>query len=191
MSFAAYPTDTNVTDFLTGQGVVSAATGTVGLAQYAAAARDEFERRTGRQFLGDAANTVRIFDPPANDLLILGVELWSLNTVQWQPQGGSAETLTSGTDYLALSPNVTVVPEPLNEPVWALRFLTRRWGWPLSPSERHSIRVSAKWGHGENLPDDVWLAMVQRAAQLAAPTASGASSWRFTFEDAVRRWRLL
>ncbi len=188
MGKSAYPTATDLTQYLTAAGTPVPAG--LDLASIAAAAVDEFERRAGRRMLREAADAVRRFDPPADrdGWLDLEADLCTLTSVEYQPAGAAPVALAEGSDFRTLSRNPGVAPEPLTEPIVAL-ILARMWLAPLRMPEGGSIRVTGRWGYAVAIPDDAWWAMLVRAAGLAAPAATSARAWGATFEAAVRRWR--
>jgi hypothetical protein len=213
MSKTSYPTNTNVVDLLARAGF-TVASGEAGDA--AAAAIDEFERRTGRKMLAEGSDRARRYDPPLCGWLDLRHDLASLTSVVYTPEGGGSETLTANVDYWT-EPYVTADAEPLTAPIEALRF-KRRWYFPLAGGDLRSVVVTGKWGFvaaGTGFPEDAWQAVLHRAGALLVPevgqkiavartqrSESGvqtswggdpagtlADRWNGEFEGAVRRYR--
>ena len=110
MAKTAYPTGTDLDNFLTAQGFT---VGSLGTADAVAAACDEFERRTGRRMLQPAADATRRYDPPDDGYLSLAADLSALTSVVYQPEGGGSTSLTQGTDFWLRPCNADQPAEPL------------------------------------------------------------------------------
>lgn len=167
MSKTAYPTATDLQNFLTAAGVTL---GTLDTATAVQAGIDDFERRTSRKMLAPAGTQTRYYDPPVNrdGCLNLVRDLATLTSVVYQPQGGSSETLTEYTDFW-LRPHAAPSDDPPHP--WTGLQLRRCWIAPPAPELRRAIRVTGRWGFGTAIPEDAWLAMVMRGAALLAPSA--------------------
>ena len=145
--------------------------------------RQVFERRCGRTFLGTGSNSTRYFDPPTNrDGRLRIDDLASLNTVQYQPYGSTAETLTLTTDFWTLPDNAA----DRSLPFTALQFRARRWSGPITSSLRRSIIISGQWGmftKATGLPEAVWSAMIAAGCldlfgTLSQALTGGLLSWK-------------
>ena len=212
MAQSAYPNGTDLTNFLTAQGFSAGSLDVNGLA---GAAVDEFEKLTGRRMLalaGTDYEVTRRYDPPADGYLDLGWDLVTLAYVRYQPYGASAETLTQNVDFWLEPENAPNAYEPILAPYTGIR-LRRRWRYPLATELYRSIIVRGTMGYGTALSEDVWQAMLQGAAALAAASlgnkvSSGyaqvsesgvqrtyrdqlaqARVWRETFERVARQYR--
>jgi hypothetical protein len=185
MSYSAYPTATDLQELLTSAGVTI---GTLETDDYAAAARQEFERRTGRTMLAPGSTAVRYYDPPAGggQYLDFGQDLAVLTSVVFQPASGSAETLTENTDFWLRPLNAAADGQPY------LGLELRRWWREPRAAELHrSIRVTGRWGFGTTLSEEVFSAIKFRAAELAmAAYGLNLSSGRVQSSEAgvVRVW---
>lgn len=192
MPQTAYPTDADILAILTQSGaVLPAGFSTSGLA---AAASAEWESATGwRPFLSSGVATVRVYDPPGpngagrlrpracggGDLLDLEAGAISVTSVTVGVTDSSPGTvLIEGQDYWA---------EPLNSsseglPFERIRFRLPQFGLPAS------IAVSAVFGYGLDLPDDVWQAVAAMGASIAFEQLGDGRGQRPTEwqEDTVR-----
>lgn len=134
---------------------------------YAAMARQEFERRTGRiPFLIDAEDEVRVFDPPgaispnsSNQYVVGGgkvVQLMAgLLELTSVTLGGQVKVL--GTDFRLMPMNAPKMRRPYE---W-LQFFYIVYGVPSS------LVVTGKWGWGAEIPEDAWKAMIRLGGCLA------------------------
>ena len=165
MAKSAYPTLLDLEDYLLGAGFTVGQVAPLDLKTAIASGIREFEARVDRTMLAPAATSIRYYDPPTNGDVVFVEDCASAPTVEIVPQGGTAEALTAGTDYTT---------EPVNaiakgQPVTMLRFLVRTWCYPLPPSARQSVKVTAKHGYCLTLPDDAWSAMLARGAEIVLP----------------------
>ena len=179
----AYPTATDVEAFIEASGITCTAAQTAFLDEAAARGQQVIEQRCGRVFLGSGNNSTRYFDPPTNRNGRLEIDdLASLNTVQYQPYGSTAETLTLNTDFWTLPDNAAARSLPFT----ALQFRDRRWSGPITSSLRRSIIVSGQWNYGTlaaGFPEAVWLAMIAAGLTdmweiFAQSISGGMLSWR-------------
>src|SRR5687767_1991754 len=169
MGKTAYPTATDVQAVLTAAGI---ALGTLDTTTAAAAGVTDFERRVGRKMLAPAGTLTRYYPPPTNreGYLDLGRDLAACTSVQYQPEGATAETLALDTDYWLLPLNARS-DDPARP--WTGIQLARRWTetpGPEQPAALHrALRVTGRWGYDTTIPEDVWLPMVYRAIALPSP----------------------
>lgn len=167
MPESLYPTGEDLMAFLYGASLIDSATAPTG--RYASlgydaacrAAAAEFERRTGRRFLPTA--TVELFDPVTdrNGRLSLGREWATITRVEVD-----GTVLTEGDDYV-LEPYSGVGP-----PYRFLRFLTVATA-PVPWGSLATVEVTGTRGAGSSVPDDVWQAVLQRAASILLPSVVG------------------
>ena len=145
--------------------------------------RQILEKRCGREFLGSGSNSTRYFDPPTNrDGRLRIDDLATLNTVQYQPYGSTAQSLTLLTDFWTLPDNAGERDLPFT----ALQFRALRWSQPITSSLRRSIIVSGQWGmfaKADGLPEAVWSAMIaagcsELSGSLSQAVTGGLLSWK-------------
>lgn len=160
MPYPDYPTDRELADFLVNAGFGGATESDVrGMASAAAV---EWERATGwRPFRADDLAATYAYDPPTHGLwLELGTAFLTItqvkvNVTHDDPTG---VTLVEGRDYLL---------ETSQGVVQRLRFDT---AFCRSPK---SVRVTGRRGYCIDLPDDVFVAILARAASNASPSVQG------------------
>lgn len=179
----AYPTATDVEDFIEASGITCTAAQTGFLDEAALAGKQLIERRCCRTFKGSGSNSTRYFQPPTSKrgILWLDEDLASLNTVQYQPEGSTAQTLTLNTDFWVRPDNYSARLEPIQ----ALEFRLR-WSQPNGMGLRRSILVNGQWGYAtaaDGFPEAVWLAMIaggllQMWEIFAQSLTGGLLSWK-------------
>ena len=160
-----YPTEIDLRRFLYAANLIDSATeptGRYALLDYGGAvngARAEFERRTGRVFVSSVEVT-EAFDPVTvrNGRLDLGREWYSISSVEVD---GTAQTVTD--DFLL---------EPYGGPPYSsIRFLVS-WTAPVPWGSLATVEVTGVRGWG-SVPDDVWQAILRRAAGTLLPSVVG------------------
>jgi hypothetical protein len=175
MSKTAAPGPADLHALLSASGVTVESGLATQLAQAAAAGRADLERLCGRNFLAPTATKVRSFATPTGRLGILELtfDLCQLDatapTVQYQPDGATAETLTSGTDYVLLPPEAdgelaSGEPDLYLQPYTGVQFF-RSFQNPRADSEARAIKITGRWGYATVIPDDVWDAMLKCGAK--------------------------
>ena len=162
---AAYPTATELVAFLGGlpEPVTVDAT-TAG--RHMSRAVAELEQRTGfRPFLGATAVATYNFDPPTGPGMVMSLRggFWSVTAVYADAYDDFAGTLLDPADYELLPRNHALDGKPVTE----IKF--RRY----VGSESGAIRVDGKRGYAQALPDDLFEALLERAAVYALPASYG------------------
>lgn len=164
---AAYPTDADLIRFLYGAGLVDdpvtptgrAAADVLGYTGAVGAAKAEFEHRTGRTYRAAAAT--RTYDPPTDKGGLLDLETdWTTITLVER----DGDTLTETDDYRL---------RPLDGPPY--RFI-EFVAFPMEPlpwASRGTIVITGTRGSAATVPDDVYQAVLQRAALHLAPQFHG------------------
>ena len=186
MPYSDYPNGGIVRQFLIDAGLPA---GNLSAAWYdsaAAVAARDFEGASGanRKMLAGASET-RLYSAPAGNAGTLDIDdLAVVTAVSYQPSNTTPVVWTAGVDYW-LEPSDA---PGKGWPYTAIRFL-RRWldtasgpgvGWP---ADRRSIAVTGQFGYSLTLPDDVWQAVLERAAAKVARqlgfaiTGGGISKW--------------
>ena len=203
----AYPMDSDLMAFLTGAGLsLPPALDLQGKCDAAAA---EWEQRTGwlpylaeADASGQPVVSTRLFDPPCSAgrspgsrsgrSLFLGTGLLSLASlsVGVVPDATGSYSTGMASAGTLLVPNLNFYLRPQNAaarglPVTEIEFLAPARGLP------QSVAVTGIWGKVLELEDNVWQAILQRAASLAAPELSLSISGGF-FErkigDSMKRF---
>lgn len=130
--------------------------------RYVASAVAEWEAMTGwSPFLSSGTEETRSFDPPRYSAHGFRLEIGAWRTIATVEIGG--RVLESGEYVLR---NVSIEPEP----VYAVDFLVSVGGGPLS------IEITGERGFCDNLPDDVFQAVLGKAAyDASASSVSGAT----------------
>lgn len=162
MPYSAYPTEADLARFLQVpmSGTVPEAVSAF-LASQVGAARADLEQECNRTFLAPTTAVTRYYDPPTDRARVLFMDDFATVTgIVYQPTGSNAETLTAGVDY---------VLEPRNgpsegRPYTQVRFLNRGWMLPLNSALYGSLAITGRRGYATTLPDNVWLAILTRAA---------------------------
>ncbi|MCX6359782.1 MAG: hypothetical protein NT029_08255 [Armatimonadetes bacterium] len=148
---------------------------------YVAAARGEFEARTGRlPFLGTAQT--RTFDPPGPNtsgkrwfgfsrgggrILNLGTGLLSVTTLTSGKTGLSNGTvLTANTDFVLRPYDAPAEGQPYR----SIEFLAPQWG------SAATIEIVGVWGWSATIPDDVWAGVLAGAATRAGRVLASQAS---------------
>jgi len=168
VSHPAYPLDSDVAAFVANSGV-QMPTGYV-YAGYAASAALEWERMTGWvPFLQDASATARTFDPPGNiqqnrssyayyggaRVLNLGAALMDASALV---------SITGPNNPFVINQDFRLAPvnAPSNKrPYSRIEFTYPQWG------TFSTFVITAKWGFTNNLPEDVWQAIIRIGAGMA------------------------
>ena len=168
MARTAYPTDSDVAALAASVPLPSGYTFT----GMAAAAVDEWERRTGyRPFLGSGSAETRSFDPPGPNrrtlsgysllgggrILDLECGLYGLTSVSIGvgPDAPGTE-LMLGTDFWL---------EPLNADVISVPWQRVRFRAPIFGLES-SVAVVGLFGYGAAIPEDAWQAIARLGCAL-------------------------
>jgi len=179
MGHTAWPTHSDLLTILVDTGLIASTDNITVAPDRIGAAVAELEKRTGRMpFL--AETQTRYFDPPgpntkrtASPLFpirgggnILVVDNGFTNLVELKI--GRTDTYEGTT----LSENSQYYLRPVNAasdgtPYEAVEFIVPIWGPP------QSVVIEADWGWGSEIPDDVWNAVLERAAAGIVPVLSG------------------
>lgn len=177
--YGAYPRVSDLMDFLSDAPfrtppIVQRLSGAV------LAGIEQIENRCQRHFVAgqkvdnsDDLPATRVYDPPAfrsafsyGACLDFGPwgDLARLDSVVYQPQGGTAQTLVAGTDYRAMPQNNPARGRPYTylemQPHWWSPFPSTLW----ASANWGSMAVTGLWGYASILPADVWLAMLSASA---------------------------
>jgi hypothetical protein len=161
----AYPTQGDLIRFLYAANLIDSATAPTGRAAslpYEAAvdgARAEFESRTNRTYRAAAASVV--YDPPTDGDALLDLE-------------GDWATITSITrdgDLLVAEDDYRL--RPLDGPPYRFVEFIAGQSAPLPWSTRGTVTVTGTRGSAATVPDDVYQAVLQRAAAMLAPSLQG------------------
>lgn len=150
---AAYPTTSDLTDYLTAQGLTAPANVQVHLD----AAIAEWERATGYQPFKEEANAqAYYYDPvPLYKALDLGTGFSTVTEVAI----GVSDTDPTGT-VLTLSEDYELLPyNRSGRPIEGILFRA----FTVSGRAR-SVKVTGKRGYSSTIPDDAWRAILVRAA---------------------------
>lgn len=160
---AAYPTAAELVTFLGGlPDPVTVDVTTAG--RHMARAVNELEQRTGyRPFLGATAVASYHFDPPTGPSYRMSLEggFWTVTAVYADAYGGYDGTLVDPTNYDLLPINRSLDGGPITD----IQFRT------YVGSQPGAIRVDGKRGYAQALPDDLFQALLERAAVYALPTS--------------------
>ncbi len=197
MSRTAYPKTQDLEQFLAAGGLTITNALRAIFPHVVNAASRQFEEDCGRVILAPSADTRR-FNPPTNRdrLLILPYDLATLTSIVYVPVNSTSTTMTSGTDFDAEPYNASAEGKPYTQ----IRFFTYSWQEPLSYGVRHSLRIAGRWGYATTVPDDVWLAVVAKAAWSAyshinLANTSGIRTWTdgdrtvaYGFADLANTW---
>lgn len=171
MSKRAYPSGTDLENFLAGCGFTIGAALAPLLDDAAAAGRAEVESQCSRKFVAVAGT--REFDPPTNPQGYLDLRT-DLATLTSLTVAGTAYAL--GTDFYLDEQNAADAGQPYRAVVFE-----RRWYAPLPFAQRRSVVIVGNWGYG-SVPTDVWTAMLERGAlglwgHLVRGISGGIVSW--------------
>lgn len=159
------------------------------------AAATQFEMESGWiPFLGDSSDVTRYFDPAGPNqrlpgsrggsyLLSLNAGLLTVTSFHAGFSGSSVGTALVSEDDYRLRPLNAVVE---NRPYTEIELLSG-WTWGLG----RSLRIIGRWGYGVMIPDDVWLAILHQAGNLALPIlrerlTGGLVEWKEA--DAMERY---
>jgi hypothetical protein len=160
MSKSAYPDETALQAFLVASGVVS--TAPTGVSDYIDGAAEEWERLTGFQpFLGASADASFYFDGPSPlcylDLRGGFVSITSLATgITATDDTGTAQTVNQ--DWFAVTnPSGTIIGIDFNGPF----------------SGKRTVKIVGKRGYSASIPDEVYTAILQKAAADCAVYLTG------------------
>jgi hypothetical protein len=179
----AYPTATDIENFIEAGGITTTAGQQAFFASAALAGKQIIEQRTGRVFLGDGTNTTRYYEPPTTRSGRLYIDdLASLSTVTYQPSGqATATSWTLNTDYWVEPDNYAAKGLPITSLI-----LRQGWSQPLSGTYRRSVIVTGQWGYATlaaGFPDAVWLAMLAAGCvavygSIAQALTGGMLGWK-------------
>lgn len=193
IAHATYPFSNDLAYYLLSQGLTTdAALDGLSLSGKAAAAAAEWERATGWfPFLGGVSNEARYFDPPAEGRYLgLNAGLLSLASLAYgvATDGSGGTVMAQGQGFRLLPMNTA----GRGLPAEAVEFLAGGYGggWPYSGigsavpgglsfgagaayGRAGSIEVIGQWGRQSALTDDVWQAILQKAAALCMPQIMG------------------
>lgn len=170
MSRTTYPQDSDIQSFVTNAGLVVPSGFT--FTGYGAAASAEWEERTGWQpFLQDASATARIYNPPGDrptnrdwqnnqygGARILNLYAGIANAAALTSVVCSGVTKVNGVDFFMAPINAPNIGRPYTR----IEFVYPFWGL------QNCITVTAQWGWGAILPEDVWQAVLRIGARIAA-----------------------
>jgi len=158
MPKSAWPTGAQLTAAVAALGASIPAGYTA--ADVVAATVQEWEGLTGWEpFLADAGTSTRQFDPTyAYTLSLPGFFTITAISV-------NGTTMTEGTDYWALPYNNSSSMKPIT----GLRFLRPLTGLP------RTISVTGRLGYDDDIHEDAWLAVLNRAVARCLEVAAGAS----------------
>lgn len=162
----SYPSASDVQALYQGAGLLSDATvapySSIPWSTHVAAAAASFETRTGRQWLATAQT--RRFDLPTGPrgLVPLGAELASVSSVTL-----AGKSLAEGKDYFLGPANAD-----LDGKAFGWIELASLYPLALTTATRRCLVIEGLWGAGSAVPDDVFEAVVNYAAVLAAPEMS-------------------
>ena len=200
MGQLAYPTGSDLKDYLEGAGLTVATALENILDGAATAGRQSLERAANRVFLADAADQTRTYDPPTDIESRLFIDdVASLTKVEYQPLNATVDLLTENEDFFTYPENAVLKGEPI---LW-LEFRRRRWRSPHTVGLRRSIKVTGQFGYatksGGGFPEDAFDAMLARAAwlrwgQVSLAATGGVLSWRqadVQVDYGVERWSKL
>lgn len=163
----AYPTDADLIRFLYGCGLVDdaeaptgrAAADVIDYAAAVAAAQSAFEHKTGRVYR--ATTATQTYDTPTDKGGLLDLRGdWS--TVTGITRGG--DLLVEGTDYRL---------RPLEGPPYRFVEFVALITDPLVWASRGTLVVTGTRGSAATVPDDVYQAVLERAALFVAPLFHG------------------
>ena len=156
MAKQAWPSGPQLTMALAGFGITMPSG--YSAADIIAGAVQEWEEATGWEpFLADANATTRQFDPTFGYTLRLP-GFFTITTVVV-----NGVTLTEGTDYWAVPYNNTSTMKPIT----GLRFLEPLTGLP------RTISVTGRMGYDDDIHEDAWLAVLNKAVARCLELASG------------------
>jgi hypothetical protein len=164
---ANYPTDADLIRFLYGAGQIDSATAPTGrgaatVLNYPAAAnaaRAEFEKRTGRVYRAQAAT--QTYDTPTDAAGLLDLR-GDWTTITGITRDG--DTLDEGDDYRL---------RPLEGPPYRFVEFVAIVTEPLVWGSRGTLVVTGTRGSAATVPDDVYQAVLGKAALLLAPQLHG------------------
>lgn len=162
MAKTAWPTNTNLTDALSGVGVSIPSGYTA--ADLIAAAIAEFQAAIGYTWLPDGSDQTLYFDPPNSNFLNLKPysSITSVKTGRTATDAGTA--LTVNQDYWVFPLNAIADGKPIT----GITFETMQCGDPAS------IVVIGKRGFNADIPESVWFAVLNKAvANVMALNISG------------------
>jgi hypothetical protein len=152
-----WPTSTDLGDFLTAAGYDY---GSADLDLAIGEAVEEWEKRTGyKPFLRDSSDQTLYFDPPGAGSFgcVLDVRhLLTLTSLSYglEEDGTGGTAMAQGTDFVMLP-----YDGGANETPWThVRFLSNPYGGA------RSIKVVGKRGYSSTCPDDVFKAILKKAA---------------------------
>lgn len=153
MAKTVWPITSELTSRLTGLGVSATPTG-IALQDMIDMAVEQASLQTGRQFIVDAADVEKVFDPPYTEYLDLKGDWNSVTSVEI-----GDTTLTIEEDYWLVPP---AAPHT---------SVTLASHWTLTPQ---TVTVTGKRGIG--IPTAVWLAVLDYAAAMVLQTSIGVGS---------------
>lgn len=159
-----YPRGNELGSYLEGAGISPGAG--LNLDTLIGAARRDFERAVGGIILAAQEPQERRFDPPFARwpaLLDLGDFLLEPASVAYQRPDGDPQSYTIDEDVWFRPDNAAERGRPFE----LLEFL-RPWPHFSRHGDRRSIRVTGRWGYADSVPDDVFDAILARAAWRAA-----------------------
>jgi hypothetical protein len=158
MPKSAWPTGTELTNAVTGVGASIPAGYTA--ADIIAGIVQEWEHMTGWEpFLAEVGTQTRQYDPTfAYTLSLPGFFTITSVTV-------NGVSMAEGTDYWVLPYNNTSTMKPIT----GLRFLNPLTGLP------RTISVTGRLGYDDDIHEDAWLAVLNKAVARCLEVAAGAS----------------
>lgn len=158
-TYTAAPTTAVVADLLATVGLSSLTTVAADLqAAYLAAAVQEIQQDTKRQFVPGSSDEVRYFDGSGTGLLVVD-EYVDITAIEFliQPQAAA----TNATNFVEVSTNL--YPKTRLQIYQGAAHVTRGY-LPFFPEGRANIKVTGTWGFSSSIPADVFMAMAKKAA---------------------------
>ncbi len=156
MAKSAWPTTSELSEYLTGFGIASVPAG-VSLQDELDAAVDAMRRYLGRTYL-QASSASKDYNPPRTGTLDLGGVFTAITSVKVGKSNSSAGT--------ALTDQVDYWPKPFGGPYTYIEFRDAQYGEP------ESIEVTGTPGESATIPVDLWKAVRDFAASSVYGVAS-------------------
>lgn len=180
MPYNAYPTGADLQKFLAEAGITKDSSDLEGRA---VAGRNLVEAKCARTFLAETAARVYTYAPPEGTDVLWLDDFAEITAVAYQPAGGTSTAWVADTDYVLERENGGRLRGGVTPPYTRLLLLGGTVRSPLSVHHRLALRVTGRQGYADELPEDVWEAMVQVGAGLAlgvlsVSEGSGVVRWR-------------
>jgi hypothetical protein len=170
MAESAYPTDSQISTFVTNSGVVLPS-GYV-FTNYGAAASAWWEEQTGYQPFLQTASATRTFNPPGDqpknrswtNLQWGGGTILNLNAAIANQAAFVSLSVQGVTAAWTLGTNFWL--EPINAPAQGQPYTRIRFSYPIYGAA-YCVSVTALWGWGATIPEDAFQAILRKGAQMA------------------------